>query len=110
MTGDPRSTRLAALLRAVAPCVAGWKVYSAALARETQVGLWQVIDFQLDKDITSWRFTINLGLHDNGVESLLQWAPLNTQQPRTAACQLRVRVVQLVDDGDRGWDLPATCT
>ena len=98
---------MAALVRAVAPCVAGWKVYSAALARETQVGLWQVIDFQLDKDITSWRFTINLGLHDNGVESLLQWAPLNTQQPSTAACQLRVRLGQLIDGRDRWWTLPS---
>jgi uncharacterized protein DUF4304 len=107
MTGNPRRMRLTGLVRALAPCLAGWKVYGLALARETEEGLWQVIDFQLDKNITSWRFTISLGLYDNVVESLVQWAPLNTQQPTTDVCQLRVRLGELIDGRDRWWTLPS---
>jgi hypothetical protein len=100
---------LTRLVRKVAVCLPGWAVYGIALAREPKHGLWQVIDFQLDKYVTARRFTVNLGLHDTALESFFaEWARLDPKRPDTAACNLgRARLGQLIGGEDRWWDLPS---
>ena len=89
-----------------------------ALAREPRPGLWHVIDFQLDKYVTSRRFTINIGLHDAMLEPLIpEWARLEPERPDVGACNLgSARLGQLIDykglgrlfrDESRWWDLPS---
>lgn len=55
------------LVAKVAPFLSIWTIYNTTFARQSEPGLWQVIDFGLDKYITSQRFTIELGIHDVGV-------------------------------------------
>ena len=106
MAGDPRRSRLDGFVRAVSPCMTGWRVYGAALTREPESDLWQIADFQLDKSVTSWQFTVNLGLHDVALEGVFpEWPRLNTQKPSTGACQIRVRLGELIDGRDRWWPL-----
>ena len=89
-----------------------------SIAREPRPGLWHVIDFQLDKYVTSRRFTINVGLHDAKLEPLIpEWARLDPERPDVGACNLgRARLGRLIDskgsgrlinDKSRWWDLPS---
>jgi len=106
MVGDPRRSLLDGFVRAVSPCMTGWTVYGAAVARESESDLWQIVDFQLDKSVTSWQFTVNLGLHDAALETVFpEWPRLNTRKPSIGACQIRVRLGELIDGRDRWWPL-----
>ena len=118
MAGDWRKTRLTTLVGKVAGCLPEWEVHAMALAREPRPGLWHVIDFQLDKYVTSRRFTINAGLHDARLEPLIpEWARLEPERPNVGACNLgRARLGRLIDykglgrlinDKSRWWDLPS---
>jgi len=118
MAGDWRKTRLTSVVGKVAGCLPEWQVHAMALARKPGPGLWQVIDFQLDKYVTSRRFTINVGLRDARLEPLIpEWVRLEPERPDVGACNLgRTRLGGLIDhkglgrlfnDESRWWDLPS---
>jgi hypothetical protein len=105
MSRDPRTARIGKLVATVAVRLPGWKVYETTLAREAEPGLWQVIEFQPDKYLSSQTFTINVGLHDIKAASLLSWPSLSATRPTTASCQLTARLGELIDGKDRWWTL-----
>src|SRR5919201_5327901 len=109
MAGNSRARRLSPLVRLVASCLPGWKTQGVALGHEVEAGVWQIMDFQLSKYVTSWSFTVNLGIHDVDLEGFLpSWPRLNTQKISTAVCNLgRTRLGELVDGHDQWWDLRA---
>jgi len=78
----------------------GWTVKKLSLARRTSDTVWQLLDFQLNKYVGEWSFTVTLGVHDSCAAALLGWPSVNKEHPTIGVCQWRMRLSQL----NRGTD------